>query len=51
MGKKSIFHWDFRMKILKFSQKISNLNWFLAQTRKDLPLSFLISFRIIKDFQ
>ena len=41
-GKKSIFH---------FSQKISNLNWFLAKTRKSLPLVFLISFRIIKYFQ
>ena len=29
----------------------SNLNWFLAQTRKGLELGFLISFIIMKDFQ
>ena len=36
---------------LKVLSKISNFNWFFAQTRKDLPLGFLISIRIIKDFQ
>ena len=30
---------------------ISNLNWFFTQKRKDLPVGFLIRFRIIKDFQ
>ena len=35
----------------KLFSRISNLNWFFAQTRKILPLGFLISFRIIIDFQ
>ena len=35
----------------KIFSKISNLNWFFAQTRKILSLGFLISFRIIKNFQ
>ena len=29
---------------------ISNLNWSVAQMRKDLQLSFLIYFRFFKDF-
>ena len=33
-----------------FSKKF-NFHWFLAQTRKDLPLDLIISFRIFKDFQ
>ena len=41
----------FRMQILKFSREFSELNWFLAQMRKNLRLGFLISFRIITDFQ
>ena len=36
-------------KIWKFSEQISIFYWFLAQTRKDLQLSFLDSFRIIKN--
>ena len=36
---------------LKIVSIFSNLNWFFAQTRKGLPLGFLISFRIIIDFQ
>ena len=32
-----------------FSQNF-NLHWFLAQTFKNLPLGFLISYRIIKEF-
>ena len=35
----------------KIFSKISNLNWFFAQTRKDLSLGFWISFRIIKASQ
>ena len=35
----------------KIFSKISNLNWFFAQTRKILSLGFLISFKIIKSFQ
>ena len=35
---------------LKILSKISNLNCSLAQTR-EFPMDFLISFRIIKDFQ
>ena len=35
---------------LKIFSKISNLNWFFAQTRKDLSLGFLISFKIIQSF-
>ena len=50
MDKKSIFHWDFCMEIWKFYQK-SNLNWVFAQTRRNLRLGFLISFRIMKNFQ
>ena len=50
MGEKSILHWDFCMLILKFSQKFQ-ITWFITQTRKNLPLGFLISFRIINDFQ
>ena len=46
MGKKAILHVNFS----NFS-KISNLNWFFAQTRKKLQLAFLISFRIIKASQ
>ena len=38
------------MWFLKFFHKFQ-LNWFFAQTRKDLPLGFLISFRIIKNVQ
>ena len=49
IGKKSIFHLDFCMKIFKFSQKFQISNF--AQTRKGLPFGFLISFRIINDFQ
>ena len=30
---------------------MSNLNWFFAQTRKYLPLGFLIDVRIINDFR
>ena len=36
---------------LRFLRKMSNINWFFAQTRKILQLGFLISFRIINDFQ
>ena len=31
--------------------KMSNINWFFAQTRKHSSLDFLISFKIIKAFQ
>ena len=51
----------YRLKIncrLRFSyqnskvfSKISNLNWGLAKTHKDLLLCFLISFRVTEDFQ
>ena len=50
MDKKSISIEIFVCKFESFS-KNSNLNWFFAQTRKDLQLGFLISFRIINDFQ
>ena len=50
MGKKSIFHWDFRMYNLDISQNITNLNWYLATTHKNLQLEFLIYFGILKDF-
>ena len=36
---------------LKVFSKISNPIWILAQTRKKFAAEFLISFRIIKDFQ
>ena len=36
---------------LKIFSKISNLNWFFSQPRKDLPLHFWISCECIKDFQ
>ena len=35
----------------KIFSRISNLNWFFAQTHKILPLGFLISFGIIINFQ
>ena len=50
-GKKFNFPLRFLYVTLKNFSKISNLNWFFAQTRKNLPLGFLISFRIIKDYQ
>ena len=39
------------MYILRILSNIRNLNWFFAQTRKNLPLGFLIYVRIINDFQ
>ena len=46
---------EFSIEILvcKFKNfsNILNLNWFLATTRKNLPLGFLISFRVTNDFQ
>ena len=36
-----------QMHVPRIFWKFSNLNWVLAQTRKTLPLDFLISFRII----
>ena len=45
---------NFPLKFLYVNFKIFSTNfnsyWFLAQTRKNLPLGFLNSFRIIKDF-
>ena len=35
----------------KIFSKISRINWFFAQTRKNLSLGFVISFRFITDFQ
>ena len=35
----------------KIFSKISNPNWFFAQTRKNLSLAFLVSFILIKAFQ
>ena len=42
-----------RFSCVKFKifRKISNLNWFFAQTRKSVPRGFLISFRLSKYFQ
>ena len=39
------------MENLNIFSKISYPNWFLAQTRKDVPLIFLIYFRFTNDFQ
>ena len=45
---------NFPLRFLYVYFKIFSTNfnscWFLAQTRKNLPLDFLNSFRIIKDF-
>ena len=35
----------------KIFSKISNLNWFFAQTRKNLSLGFFLFLKIIKSFQ
>ena len=35
----------------KISSKITNLNWFFAQTRKILTQGFFVSFRFIRNFQ
>ena len=51
MGKKINFPLRFLYVNFKILSKFSNLNLFFAQTRKNLQLGFLISFRIIKDFQ
>ena len=51
IGKKSIFHWDFCMYILEFSQKFQILIGLLPKRSKILSLGFLISFEIIKAFQ
>ena len=51
MEKNSIFHWNFACVNFKIFSEISNLNWFFAQTRKNLPLGFLLSLTIIKSFQ
>ena len=51
MGKKINFPLRFVYVNFKIFSKISNLKWSFAKTRKTLPLGFLISFRIIKDFQ
>ena len=47
--KKSIFPLRFLYVNFKIFSTNFNPQWFLAQTRKDLPLGFLNSFRIIKD--
>ena len=51
MGKKINFELRSSYVNFKMFSKISNLNWFFAQTHKILPLGFLISFRIMNDFQ
>ena len=50
MGKIN-FPLRFAYVTLKVFSEFSNLNWLFAQTRKNLPLGFKFSFRIIKDFQ
>ena len=50
MGKKSIFHLDFGMDILKFSQKFQILIGCRPNAQKPIN-SFLNFFYIIKDFQ
>ena len=50
MGKKHL-SLRFLYVNVKIFSNISNLNWVFAQTRKGLSVGFLISFRIIKDFQ
>ena len=46
---------NFPLRVLhvnfKIFSKVSNLNWFFAQTRKNLSLGFLLSLKIIKSFQ
>ena len=34
----------------KMFSKNFNVHWFIAQTRKNLPQGFVITFRIIKEF-
>ena len=43
---KSIYHWELLMKLPQVCYKISNHNWFLAQSRKSLPLylNFILIF-------
>ena len=43
---------NFPLRFVNYKIFSTNLNsyWFLAQTRKYLPICFLISFIIIKDF-
>ena len=50
MGKSLFSIKIFVCKFKNFLKKISISIGFLAQTRKDLSLGFLIAFRIIKDF-
>ena len=54
-GRKKWIKINFPLRFLhvnyKIFSEISNLNWFFAQTRKNLSLGFLISFKIIKAFQ
>ena len=51
MGKKINFPLRFLYINFKIFSTNFNSHWFIAQTLKDLALGFLISFRIIKDFQ
>ena len=45
-------HFPLRFLYVNFKRFSTNFNsyWFLAETHKNLPLGFLNSFRIIKDF-
>ena len=49
-GKEVHFRLRFSYLNFKIFSKLFNLHWFMAQTRKNWPLGFLITFRIIKEF-
>ena len=50
-GQKVNFPLRFEYVNFKIFSENFNLQWLLAQTRKNLALGFLIPFRIIKDFR
>ena len=49
-GQKVNFSLRLSYLTLKLCSTNFTLHWLLPKTRKNLPLGFLISFRIIKDF-
>ena len=51
MGQNLIFHWDFLYLNFKILSTNFNLREFLAKSRKNAGLAFLIYFSIVKDFQ